>query len=220
MIPIEMGLGSGNYVRVHAILAMDINGIIGYDDKLIFNNKEDLQFFKEKTLGHPCIMGRKTFEGMGRILPKRQTIIVSSQGANFVQKVLNMPVPKDTPKPLVIQPKNYPSTLGPLMMNLNKGDLLYVCGGAQVYTALAKYTSHWVVTRYRVNLLKDGVKLGLLPPDFKEWKLVKIDTNLLGTVWSSMGNGTWNDIPYNIRAYNTTGKMPVMPELSMYVDRT
>lgn len=59
------------------IAAMSENRAIGKDNKLPWNIPEDLRRFKELTSGHPIIMGRKTFESIGRILPGRTNIIVT-----------------------------------------------------------------------------------------------------------------------------------------------
>lgn len=62
-----------------AIWAQDKNGLIGKDETLPWHLPNDLKFFKEKTIGHTLVMGRKTYEGMGkRALPKRTTIIMTS----------------------------------------------------------------------------------------------------------------------------------------------
>lgn len=59
------------------IAAISENRGLGKDNKLIFRIKEDLQHFKKTTSGHPVIMGRKTFESIGRPLPNRTNIIIT-----------------------------------------------------------------------------------------------------------------------------------------------
>jgi dihydrofolate reductase len=59
------------------IVAVDENNAIGKDNKLLWHITEDLRYFKSITNGHPVIMGRKTFESMGRVLPGRTNIIIS-----------------------------------------------------------------------------------------------------------------------------------------------
>lgn len=60
-----------------AIAAMAQNRCIGINNKLPWHIPEDLKFFKEKTLGKKIIMGRKTFESLGRPLPKRENVVIS-----------------------------------------------------------------------------------------------------------------------------------------------
>lgn len=62
------------------IVAIADNGAIGKNNELLWHISEDLKFFRRTTLGCPVIMGRKTFESIGRPLPKRQNIVVSRRG--------------------------------------------------------------------------------------------------------------------------------------------
>ena len=59
------------------IVAIADNNAIGKDNALLWHISEDLKFFKRTTMGCPVIMGRKTFESIGRPLPKRTNIVVS-----------------------------------------------------------------------------------------------------------------------------------------------
>lgn len=59
------------------IVAMDKNRIIGKNNQLPWHLPADLKFFKKVTMGHPIVMGRKTFESIGKPLPGRENIIVT-----------------------------------------------------------------------------------------------------------------------------------------------
>lgn len=63
------------------IAAVARNGAIGKDNTLLWRLPEDLKFFKRTTLGCPVIMGRKTFESIGRPLPGRRNIVVTRNTA-------------------------------------------------------------------------------------------------------------------------------------------
>jgi dihydrofolate reductase len=63
--------------RIAAIVAMDQNRCIGKDNEIPWYLPADLQYFKKTTIGHPVIMGRKSFRSIGRPLPKRTNIVVS-----------------------------------------------------------------------------------------------------------------------------------------------
>ncbi|SKA86855.1 dihydrofolate reductase [Prosthecobacter debontii] len=63
--------------RLIAIVAMAGNRVIGRDGTLPWHFPEDLKFFKRTTLGHPILMGRTTFESIGKPLPGRQNIVLS-----------------------------------------------------------------------------------------------------------------------------------------------
>ncbi len=59
------------------VVAIDANGGIGIDNKMPWHLPEDFAHFKRVTLGKPVIMGRKTFDSIGRVLPGRRNIVVT-----------------------------------------------------------------------------------------------------------------------------------------------
>jgi dihydrofolate reductase len=61
------------------IAAVDPNGVIGVDNRIPWHHSADLKRFKRLTVGHTVIMGRNTFESIGRPLPKRKNIVVTRQ---------------------------------------------------------------------------------------------------------------------------------------------
>ena len=63
--------------RFTIIVATDVKGGIGIDNTLPWRLPEDLAYFKKTTSGHPIVMGRKTFESIGRPLPNRRNIVVT-----------------------------------------------------------------------------------------------------------------------------------------------
>lgn len=63
--------------RIYLLAAVAANGVIGVDGKLPWHLPEDLKHFKRLTLGHPVIMGRKTWESLGKALPGRENIVVT-----------------------------------------------------------------------------------------------------------------------------------------------
>ncbi|WP_339892680.1 dihydrofolate reductase [Neptuniibacter pectenicola] len=68
-------------MKLAVIVAQDKNRAIGINNKLPWHLPEDLRYFKRVTMGKPIIMGRKTFESIGRPLPGRVNIVVSRQKA-------------------------------------------------------------------------------------------------------------------------------------------
>lgn len=65
------------------IVAVARNGVIGRDGGLPWHLPEDLKHFKRTTSGHAIVMGRKTYESIGRPLPKRRNIVVTRSGGHF-----------------------------------------------------------------------------------------------------------------------------------------
>jgi dihydrofolate reductase len=79
-----------------AIVAMASNRVIGRDGTLPWYFPEDLKFFKRTTLGHPILMGRATFESIGKPLPGRQNIVLSStlapvDGITLIRSLADLP---------------------------------------------------------------------------------------------------------------------------------
>lgn len=94
---------------ISIIAAIAKNGIIGKDNDLPWDLKEDMKRFKKITLGKPVIMGRKTFESIGKPLPKRENIVLTRKKElkfpgcktfNSIEKVLQFV--KDYPEAMVI----------------------------------------------------------------------------------------------------------------------
>ena len=101
-------------MRLTLIAAVAENGVIGRGGQLPWRLSSDLQRFKRLTLGHHLIMGRRTFESIGRALPGRTTIVLSRGGgcaaltsndgtdglkmkepdAKFLKRVENDPFPR------------------------------------------------------------------------------------------------------------------------------
>ena len=86
--------------RFKAIVAMSRNRAIGKDNKLPWHLPEDLKWFKKLTTGHVIIMGRKTWESIGKPLPNRESIVVSRTDIPGVRTIrsLNEINPSDDPR--------------------------------------------------------------------------------------------------------------------------
>lgn len=83
-------------MRLTAIVAMSANRVIGREGKLPWHYPEDLKFFKRTTLGHPILMGRATFDSIGKPLPGRQNIVLSHtmqprEGVTVIRDVAELP---------------------------------------------------------------------------------------------------------------------------------
>lgn len=96
------------------IAAVGSNGVIGRDNDLPWRIREDLQHFKELTLGHTLVMGRKTYDSIGRPLPGRRTVVVTRQPGWAVEGVEVAHSLDDA-------------------LQFADGNNLYVAGGGEVY---------------------------------------------------------------------------------------
>lgn len=63
--------------KITLVVAMNKNNVIGVNNELPWHIPEDLAYFKRVTLGKPIIMGRKTFESIGRVLPGRRNLVIT-----------------------------------------------------------------------------------------------------------------------------------------------
>lgn len=68
---------------ISIIAAVAENGVIGDKNALLWHISEDLKYFKTVTSGHPVVMGRKTWESLGRPLPNRTNVVVTRQALAF-----------------------------------------------------------------------------------------------------------------------------------------
>ena len=68
---------------ISIIVAIAENGVIGDKNALLWNIKEDMRRFRTTTTGHPVVMGRKTFESIGRPLPKRTNVVITRGDTTF-----------------------------------------------------------------------------------------------------------------------------------------
>lgn len=105
------------------IAAIGKNNELGKDNKLIWCLPKDLQFFKEKTIGKTIIMGRKTFESIGRVLPNRKNIIITSKGLKIEGDVEIF--------------KNVEEVLNKYLSDLNE---IFIIGGSSIYEQFLNYT--------------------------------------------------------------------------------
>ena len=112
------------------VVAKAKNNIIGKDNKLLWNLPEDLKHFKELTSGHTMIMGRKTFESLGRVLPNRKHIIFS-QNPDFKVDDENVKVVHS-----LLQIQNL----------IEEKEEVFVIGGAMIYNFLMPYVKKMYVT--------------------------------------------------------------------------
>ncbi len=97
-----------------AIAAMSLNRVIGQGGKLPWHLPEDFKWFKKMTTGQVIVMGRKTFESIGKALPNRTTYVLTRTGWSFpgIQTI---------------------SDLGQIDFSRETRQV-FLCGGAQIYT--------------------------------------------------------------------------------------
>lgn len=78
-------------VPLSLIVARADNGVIGADNRMPWHIPAELAWFKEHTMGKPMIMGRKTFESLGRVLPGRPHVVISRQALTLPERCYPVP---------------------------------------------------------------------------------------------------------------------------------
>jgi dihydrofolate reductase len=112
-----------------AIAAMAPNRVIGQGRRIPWHLPEDFRWFKQTTMGQVLIMGRKTFESIGRPLPGRETVVLSRGDFSYP----GVRVVHDLSE---LEPDREPRDL-------------FICGGAQVYALALPLCSDLYLTRVR-----------------------------------------------------------------------
>jgi dihydrofolate reductase len=135
-----------------AIAAMSENRVIGQGNKIPWHLPEDFKWFKKMTTGQVVVMGRKTFESIGRPLPNRETIILSRSqfhypGVRTISDLSQIDLAKETRE-------------------------VFICGGAQVYEQALPLCSDLYLTR-----VKRAVEGDTFFPAFEE-RFEKVETIL------------------------------------------
>jgi dihydrofolate reductase len=127
---------------VSLIVAVSENGVIGRDGGLPWHLSSDLKLFRQVTMGKPIIMGRKTFEAIGRVLPGRANIVVTRSRASM---------PRDVQRAGSIEEA---LAIAERTARADGQDELFVIGGGEIYRQVLPGADR--VYRTQVHLSVDG----------------------------------------------------------------
>ena len=136
------------------IVACANGNVIGKDNKLLWHLPEDLKRFKEITLGKTIIMGRKTFDSLGRVLPNRKHIVLTHD-TNLKCDDENVKIIHDVSE---------------LSEYINSDEENFVIGGAMIYNLLLKNTNKVYLTRIHKDFIGDAFFPKLKE---EEWKIIE-----------------------------------------------
>jgi dihydrofolate reductase len=147
------------------IAAVACNGVIGGDNRLLWRIKADLRHFRDKTVGRPVVMGRKTFESIGKPLPGRLNIVVSRTWANAPDGVLLARSVEDAIKQAQDHGEN---------TNI---DRIMIAGGGDIYAQTIDHAARLFITD--VNLAPEGD--AFFPKiDMMKWKETRRERHARG----------------------------------------
>ncbi|OAS17004.1 dihydrofolate reductase [Paenibacillus oryzisoli] len=137
-------------MSISFIFAMDRNRAIGVNNKLPWHLPGDLKFFKNVTMGHPILMGRKTYESIGKPLPGRRNIILTqntayqAEGCEVIHSVDEV-------------------------LSAFQEQELFVIGGAEIFKLFASHVNRMYVTYIEDEFEADTYMSDL---DLANWTLV------------------------------------------------
>jgi dihydrofolate reductase len=138
------------------IVAASENNVIGRNNELPWYLPGDLQYFKAMTLGKPVIMGRKTFESIGKPLPGRDNIVISRQADYSTQGIKVVASLEDA------------IALGQSINLINGADEIMVIGGAQIYQQALAIADRVYLTRVHRKVEGDAYFPALNAQDWSE----------------------------------------------------
>jgi dihydrofolate reductase len=155
----------GDDVPLVLVAAVARNGIIGSNGGLPWRLSSDLKRYKALTWGKPIVMGRKTFDSIGRALPGRETIVVTRDPAFASPGVF---VAHDVEAGLALA-HDRATVMG--------ADAIIIAGGAEIYAQTIERANRLVITE--VSLDAEG-EARFPPIDPKQWREVRRETGERG----------------------------------------
>lgn len=140
------------------IAAVAKNGVIGKDGKIPWHSKEELKHFKNTTTGFPVIMGRKTFESIGKPLKQRLNIVITSR--NEIQETEGELITFNTIKSAL----DYCERKGSAKV--------FIIGGGKIYNEALRFADRMIITEMDIEPEGDV----FFPPGCRlDWELTETD---------------------------------------------
>lgn len=139
--------------KITIIAAVARNGIIGDRNTLLWHISEDMKHFRRLTSGHPVVMGRKTFDSIGRPLPQRTNVVITRSDRTFAG---------------CLRAGSLEEALG----MLDGGDEIFIIGGAQIYASALP-----VADRMELTIVERDYEGDTSFPEWNraEWRLVRVE---------------------------------------------
>lgn len=153
-------------MKVSIIAAHDLSKVIGYENRIPWHISDDLKRFKKLTSGKAVIMGRKTFESIGKPLPKRINIVITGDVSAFYEKWGQEPWFTDS----LLAVSTYEEAIS--VARGRACEHCFVIGGTSVYSAALKHADDMYLTVVFAHHEGDA----FFPPySSKDWKLVDFE---------------------------------------------
>ena len=160
---------------ISIIVAASTNDVIGVRGELPWKISDDLKRFKALTLGNPIVMGRRTFESIGRPLPGRQNIVITRQADYDAQGCDVAGSPADA------------------LRLAGSADEIFIIGGSEIYSLFLPKASRLYLTRVHTEIDGDAFL-----PDIREqdWQLTQTEAHEANDV---------NQFAFEFRTYARKG---------------
>jgi dihydrofolate reductase len=137
------------------IVAMSENRVIGKNNALPWHLPADLAFFKKTTLGHPVIMGRKTYQSIGRLLPGRRNLILTRDASFHIDNA------------------DIFSSVSEAIASCSNSDKLFIIGGAELFTSTLDIVNDLYITIIHADIEGDTFFPTI---DLNQWHQVSSET--------------------------------------------
>ena len=136
------------------VVAMDQNRVIGFNNDMPWHLPNDLQHFKNITTGHTIVMGRKTFDSIGRVLPNRKHIVLTRSEQSFPEEV---EVVRNTDE-ILQYAKDH------------EAEEIFIIGGGELFKQMMPY-----VDKMYITLIEESFEGDVFFPEFdeSEWELIE-----------------------------------------------
>jgi dihydrofolate reductase len=145
---------------ISIIVAASENGTIGKDQKIPWKLRSDMRRFKEITTGHPVIMGRKTYESIGKPLPNRRNIVVS-RSPTYTASGCEVTTSLQAAIELIVDGE------------------VFICGGSSIYEEAFSIAEKLYLTRVHTTCEGDVFLTGFDPSRWAEISRQEIPVNEL-----------------------------------------
>jgi dihydrofolate reductase len=143
-------------MRLAIIVAVADNGVIGKDNALPWKLPDDMRHFKQVTMGKPIIMGRKTFESIGKPLPGRTNIVISRNGAFTAEGVT------------CVSSLEEALQVAEQTVSMEPAEEAVVIGGSEIYRVTLPLADRLYITEVHASVEGDAVLLGVEWDDWRE----------------------------------------------------
>ncbi|MVZ67267.1 dihydrofolate reductase [Sphingobacterium sp. DK4209] len=141
-----------SYPTLTLIVAASENNAIGKNNQMLWHLPNDFKYFKSQTMDHSIVMGRKTFESIGKPLPGRRNIVITRQATFEAEDV------------------DVANSLQDVFSYCRDEQEVFIIGGAQIYQQALPLASKVLLTRVHATIEDADAYFPVLPSD--DWELI------------------------------------------------